>query len=362
MRVEVGRDPLTGRRQQKSRSVSGSKREAQQVLNALLVEAQSGQLSGTNATFERLASEWLDLTEANLSPTTVRRYRNLLKNHIFPGIGSRRVESIRTSDLDRLYLSLSSTAMLSPATVRQIHAIIRRAFRQAVLWGWIATNPASNSTPPKLVRRELTPPTPEQVSLLLRFASSTDPEMARYLHIAASTGARRGEICALRWRNVDTENRTLTIDRSIIEIPGGLAEKDTKTHASRRNALDAGTLSAIEEQRRSAEEQCRTIGGSLDESSYVFSPDPAGAVPYNPGTMTKRFERLRKALGLEGIRLHDFRHFTATRLIAAGVPVRTVSGRLGHANPSTTLAVYSHFVEASDFDAAEIIGNIIESD
>jgi len=91
----------------------------------------------------------------------------------------------------------------------------------------------------------------------------------------------------------------------------------------------------------------------------VFSHEPGGLIPWTPGNVTKRFQTVREALGYDNVRLHDLRHFTATRLIAAGVPVRTVSGRLGHANPSTTLSVYAHFVEASAQAAAEVMGGLL---
>ena len=359
VRFDGGRDPLTGRRRQISRSVRGSKRDAQQVMNALVAEADAGGFIGTSTTFEQLCIQWLALAENDLSPTTLRRYKNLLSKRILPALGSRRVNSIRTVDLDRLYLGLSNDVGLAPATVRQPHAVIRRAFRQAVRWGWIATNPATNATPPRLVRADLSPPNVDQVGKLLQQASTDDPDLGRFLHVAASTGARRGEICALRWRNLDAKLNTLTIERSIIEIPGGIAEKDTKNHANRRMALDPGTLSVLEEQRRDALKRAAQSGAKLTDESFIFSREPDGLIPWIPGNVTRRFQSLRRALGYDSMRLHDLRHFTATRLMAAGVPVRTVSGRLGHANPSTTLSVYSHFVAASDQVAASVMGDLL---
>lgn len=359
VRFDGGRDPLTGRRRQISRSVRGSKRDAQQVMNALVAEADAGGFIGTSTTFEQLCIQWLALAENDLSPTTLRRYKNLLSKRILPALGSRRVNSIRTVDLDRLYLGLSNDVGLAPATVRQAHAVIRRAFRQAVRWGWIATNPATNATPPRLVRADLSPPNVDQVGKLLQQASTDDPDLGRFLHVAASTGARRGEICALRWRNLDAKLNTLAIERSIIEIPGGIAEKDTKNHANRRMALDPGTLSVLEEQRRDALKRAAQSGAKLTDESFIFSREPDGLIPWIPGNVTRRFQSLRRALGYDSMRLHDLRHFTATRLMAAGVPVRTVSGRLGHANPSTTLSVYSHFVAASDQVAASVMGDLL---
>jgi integrase len=359
VRVEAGRDPVTGRRRQVSRSVHGTKREAQRVLNALLADAENGQGGRTAANFKQLSDQWLTLVSNDLSPTTVHRYKNLLKNRILPALGDRSVHTIRTNDLDRLYLGLVNDVGLAPATVRQAHAIIRRAFRQAVLWGWIATNPAANATPPRIAKSTPSPPDVSQVGILLQRAAESDPELSRFLHLAATTGARRGEVCALRWKNFDAELVTLTIEHSIVDLPGGLVEKDTKTHMSRRMALDAGTAEALEEQRLNMIARAREAGAQVSSESFIFSNEPDGLIPWVPGSVTKRFQKLRDSLGYENMRLHDLRHFTATRLIAAGVPIRTVSGRLGHADPSTTLSVYAHFVEASDQDAAMVMGDLV---
>ena len=358
-RVDAGRDPVSGKRRQISRTIKGSKRDAQKVLNEMSVEVDRGRFTGTSTTFAQLSEKWLNLAKGDLSPTTLRRYENLLKNHILPALGILPVKNIQTIDLDQLYYGLTKRVGLASATVRQIHAIIRRTFRQAVLWGWIATNPAVNATPPRLTKPDLSPPDVAQVAELLHAASELDPELGNFLHLAATTGARRGELCALRWNNIDTGLRTLTIEHSIIEVLGGILEKDTKTHASRRISTDEGTLAVLEAQHNIATERASAIGLDLHDDAYVFSHEPDGKIAWNPGAVTKRFTILRSTLGLEGIRLHDLRHFAATRLMAAGVPVRTVSGRLGHANPSTTLSVYSHFVEASDQEAANVMGRLV---
>ena len=121
VRLEAGRDPVTGRRRQVSRSVHGSKRQAQAVLNTLLADANIDQGGRTTANFKQLSDQWLTLVNNDLSPTTVHRYKNLLKNRILPALGDRSVSSIRTNDLDRLYLGLVNEIGLAPATVRQVH-------------------------------------------------------------------------------------------------------------------------------------------------------------------------------------------------------------------------------------------------
>src|SRR4030095_9144657 len=150
------------------------------------------------------------------------------------------------------------------------------------------------------------------------------------LWLAATTGARRGELCALRWGNVDLEAGELLILRNLFQAAGRLVEKDTKTHAARRLALSEDSVALLDEHRRRCFERAAACGARLCDDAYVFSFDPAGRQPMHPDSVTHRFSRLAKQLGLR-TRLHDLRHYAATQLIAGGVDLRTVSGRIGHA-------------------------------
>ncbi len=359
VRVERGRDPVTGRRLQISRTVRGGKREAQRKLNALLAEVDEGTTSSSDAKFRDVAERWLRLTKADLSPTTFRRYRGLLEHHIYPALGNRAAASIRTSELDELYLGLIERKNLSAASVRQVHAVIRRALQQAVRWGWIRTNPATDTTPPRVPPSTISPPEVGQVLALLAAADTAYPEFGRFLRVAVTSGARRGELCALRWRNVDWDNATLTIARAVVEVEGGLFEKDTKTHAVRRIALDGATVDVLRTHHAAANATAAAAEIELPVNAFVFTHDPAGGRPWTPDHVTKAFQRFRRKVGADAVRLHDLRHFAATQLLAAGVPVRTVSGRLGHANAATTLGVYAHFVEQSDRDAANALSHLL---
>jgi integrase len=153
---------------------------------------------------------------------------------------------------------------------------------------------------------------------------------------------------------------TIIIGRSIIEVPGGIYEKGTKTHASRRVKLDPDTIEVLEAQYEIAEARAAIIGADIDASAFVFSHEPDGALPCRPDFLTRQFAEIRDGLGYHKVRLHDLRHFVATQLIAAGIPILTVSGRLGHANASTTLSVYAHFLEESDEGAANLMGGLVK--
>jgi integrase len=173
---------------------------------------------------------------------------------------------------------------------------------------------------------------------------------------APGTGAHR----ALRWSDLDLPGKAATISRSVVETEHSeIVEKDTKTHASRRIALDVGTVDVLKTHRERCTARAAACDVMLPVTAHVFSRDPDGERPWVPNEVTKDFIRIRKTVKLDTVRLHDLRHFAATRLLAAGVPVRTVSGRLGHANAATTLGVYAHFVEESDKDAAAKLGALL---
>jgi integrase len=211
------------------------------------------------------------------------------------------------------------------------------------------------ASPPRVSSAEIRPPTPADVSRLLRTAYEADPDFAVLLWLAATTGARRGELCALRWANIDLEAAEVLIVRNLFQAAGRLVEKDTKTHAARRLALSHGSVALLDEHRRRCAERAETCGARLSDDAYMFSYDPAGRQPMRLDSVTHRFSRLAKELGLQ-TRLHDLRHYAATQLIAGGVDLRTVSGRIGHAGGgATTLRVYTHLTAASDRRAAEVL-------
>lgn len=238
-----------------------------------------------------------------------------------------------------------------------MHAILRRALQQGVRWGWISSNTASLASPARVRRTEVEPPDPGGVVKLIEAATAENPDFGCFLQLAATTGARRGELCGLHWDAIDLKGGSIVISRSVVEAAHGVTvEKETKTRSVRRVAIDRVTRQVLSEHRKRTERRAKRIGGSLSPTAYVFSRDADGTRPWVPNDVTKDSIRLRGRVGLSGVRLHDLRHFSATRLLAAGVPVRTVSGRLGHANATTTLGVYAHFIEASEREAADALG------
>ena len=147
-------------------------------------------------------------------------------------------------DRDALYAALYARP-LSARTVRICHPVVRQSLEQARKWGLVARNAALDATPPGQVRREVAPPTAEQVRVLLDAARDDDPDFGVYLWLLAATGCRRGEACALRWSDVDLERAELLVRRSIALVGGRPREKGTKTHQARRVVLDRATVALL---------------------------------------------------------------------------------------------------------------------
>ncbi len=285
-----------------------------------------------------------------------------------PRLGTLRLSKLRALDLDRFYAAMLASGgrggrPLSPRSVRFCHVLLGQALDQAKGWGLLSVNPAEDATAPRERRREIHPPSSEQVLRLLARAHEVDPDFGVYLRILAATGCRRGEAVALRWRDLhldDTGRGEILIARSIAHVDNTLIEKDTKTHQSRRLVLDSGTVAVFEEHRRRWHERADLAGTEITEDSFLFSSALDASTPWRPDVATNRFGRLCKELQIVGVRLHDLRHYVATSLEAAGTPIATISSRLGHRDRATTLNIYSHSLPALDQAAADVLGQILD--
>jgi integrase len=333
LRAYAGRDPVSGRKLYRTRSFRGGKRDAEDALARLVLEVSGAVPTARDATVGDLVAEWFELAKADLSPSTVRGYEVSIRRYITPVLGEVPLDQLRPAQLDQLYARMRAgqnpaERPLATATIRLTHAILRRALQQGVKWGWLSSNPAVLATPPRVRHRTIDAPLPESVGLLIDRAASENEDLGAFLQLAATTGARRGELCALRWSAVDLDGGALTIACSMVHGADGLlVEKDTKTHSVRRVALDPMTVDVLRGHRARCCARALACGTSLGKGAYVFSRAADSSTPWPPNDMTHAFIRLRDRLGLTSIRLHDLRHFAATRLLGAGIPVRTVSGR-----------------------------------
>lgn len=366
LRVFLGYDPTTGKQRYASKTVRGGKREAQRVLAEMVTDAKHGLAPRSASTVGELLEAWFEMAAADLSPTTVKETRGVIDRSLRPAFGERKLAKLKPADIDAFYQQLRVSGgvtgePLAPSTIRRIHGILRRALAQGVKWGWIGVNPAASASPPKVPPSNIAPPDPEQLARVLERSRRESPELSCYVLLAAVTGARRSELVALRWQDIDYAGSTILISRAVVIGNAGLVVKDTKTHSSRRVSLDAQTVEVVAAHHERMKTRAEECGVALGEDGYVFSNEPECAVPWFPASVSRSFKRLCAREGITNVRLHDLRHFVATQLLGAGVDVRTVAGRLGHRNASTTLNVYAHFLEQSDRAAADLMGDVLAS-
>ena len=365
LRVYIGRS-AKGFPVQHSRTIHATERKpgagtrlADRELALMITEANKGSTASGNETVGGLLDEFLRFAESlDRSPTTLRKYRQIADAVIRPELGRIKLAKLTARDLDRVYAKLTAKGNKA-TTVRRVHALIAASLAQGLKWDLVTENVALKASPPTVHAAEVTAPGPDEVQRIIEVAEEVEPALASLLLLAALTGARRGELCALRWTDLDLEGATLRIARSIYETTGGgWGEKSTKTHAARRVGLDELGLEILRRHRASVDALASELDVTVAPDAFIFSRSPAGLEPIRPDVLSKFTRRVADRAGVD-THLHALRHFSATQGIAAGYDAVTVGARLGHADPSITLRVYSHAVEQRDRELAASLGRTL---
>jgi integrase len=370
VRVYAGVDPLTGR-DHYLREIAATPREAEEVRTRLLNQVDERRQPRSKATVGMLLDRWLEV--ADVEASTRNGYLSKIETHIRPTLGHLAISKVDTEVLELFYARLRRCREqcngrraaghicrpLAASSVRQIHFILRGAFALAVRWRWIAVNPAVTARPPSVAPPNPTPPTPKQAAAMLTAAWEDDPDWGCLLWVAMTSGPRRGELCALRWYDVDFDAEVVTIARNYVEFGRHRVHKDTKTHQQRRIALSPESITVLRAHLDRSARKAAALGAELAHDAFLFSSAPDSSTPMLPGTVTKKYARQARALGIES-HLHELRHYSATELVAAGVDLRTVAGRMGHGGGgATTLRVYAAWVPESDRRAASALSNAL---
>ena len=359
LRVFLGNDPVTGKPRQKQVTFYGSETAARKSLRQMVTEVCG---ANTGTTVGGLLDRWLEHIEPERSPKTILEYRSKIERRIRPMLGDVPLDKLTAAMLDSAYAKWRTE--LSGNTVHHCHAIISAACRQAVKWGWLVSAPTEKADPPKLVLSNPNVPEADQVSGLYGAAlARTDSMLATGIALAAMTGARRGELAALRWSDIDlTPNGgRIHIRGSLAVIGAYLVEKDTKSHAERTVAIDADAAQVLSNRWQHQQEAAAARGMSLVSDPYVLANDEVhdGSQPANPDIISHRFRRLARSLDVK-CRFHDLRHFSVTTLIAAGMDVKTVADRHGHKHATMTLNRYAHALPEKDRESAGILSRALQ--
>lgn len=339
VRVFTGRD-AHGRPTQVSRTVRGGKRDAQRVAAQLEARPPS---NAAGRTVADVLTAWREVNQDVWSEATRRDYASRADRVAEDTIGRIAVARLGVGDVERWHARMRRTRV-GEAAIRSRHSVLRAAIAQAVRWGWVGVNVGSAARLRYSKQAPRAAMTANEVRAVIAAALAIDPAAALALRLGAVAGARRSELAALRWDDLDVETSRLTIDSSVEVIrnaDGGaptLQDAPTKTGDRRVVRLDDATIAEVVALRAAHQ----------GISPYMFSLTLG---PPNPDRIGWWWQRARKLSGIDPRwRLHDLRHWTATTAITNGHDVRTVAGRLGHVNAAMTLRVYAHAIEAAEED------------
>jgi integrase len=364
-----GINPATGKEQRRWVAAGTRKGDAEKLVTELVKRRNEGEPTVTDkASFgSYLVDRWLPIQQAKLRASTYDSYRRNIDLHVLPALGRRPLDKLTAEDLDVFYATLLTSGRkdgkpggLAAKTVRNIHLMLNKALVDAQRKGAVVRNVASIADAPAVGSRRRADIKAWDVDQLREFLDLiASHRLFAAFHLSAHTGMRRGEILGLRWGDLDAEHLRLSVQQALVSIAYEVQLSDVKTDNGRRTVdLDEGTVAVLEQWRcvRTTERDGRRPA----DTELVFTkPDGAWV---HPDIFSQIFDRKVEKLDVPVISLHDLRHTHATIMLKAGVPVKVVSERLGHANAAFTMSVYQHVLPGMQAEAAAVFANLLSPD
>lgn len=366
--VDLGPGPDGKRRQARRRGFT-TKKAAQKELDRLRVRVHEGTfVKPERVTVAEYLDRWLDsLATSGIRPSTIASYRRNLRLHVLPHLGAVVLQRLGPLELDHLYARLVRDGNrmvpgpLSNRTVLYVHTILRKALADAMRKGLVVRNVADAASPPsaKSARApEMAWWQPDELARFLAFVA--DDELYPLFRLAAMTGMRRGEVCAVRWSDLDLDAGRATVRQQLVVVDHvPMFSERTKTDHGRRSLdLDAKTVSVLRAHRARQAANRLAIGGGYRDDLVFAQVDGS---PLHPESVAKVFDRRVTRSGLTRIRFHDLRHSHCAALIAAGQDAKVISRRLGHASVSFTYDRYGHLMPEADSAAATAVALLVDA-
>ena len=294
----------------------------------------------TKQTLQEFFEDWLEGYKGGLSPTTARSYEDQCKLHLFPALGHVRLTALSPALLQR-YISDKLADGLAPTTVQHHLRLLHRGLEHALRWGLVSRNVCDLVDAPKRQSPEMQVWDEEQLRVFLGAARRSSRYYVLY-HFAAVTGCRQGEVCGLRWKDVDFIRRTATINQTLYRLAGQLIVKPPKTKASRRPlSLPDPLLQELRDLKKERDRNKELSGSQYGDMDLVFCQ--ANGRPLHATDFVKRdFKKIIKDAKLPMIRFHDLRHTALSIMAKHNVHPKTLQAIAGHASAAFTLSVYGH--------------------
>jgi integrase len=358
LKFDVGADPVTGKRRIRYQTVTGKRQDAERELARLVTAAHDGTLvEPSKLTLADYLRAWLDGSHG-LAPKTAERYRELVERQIIPHLGAVALQKLKPAHVADWHAILLKSGRkdggpLAPRTVGHAHRVLHRALARAAATERVTRNVASVIRPPTVEYKEVEILDAGQIGEVI--GKLAGHPLAPLASLALATGARRGELLALRWSDIDLDGALLRVERSLEETREGLRLKVPKTRHGRRSlSLPPSGVEALRSHRKRQLELRVALGlGKLEPEALVFCK--LDGSPLSPDNVSRDWRTATAALGLPRVMFHALRHSHASALIASGLDVVTISRRLGHATPVVTLTVYAHLFHKTDAAAATAI-------
>lgn len=367
-RYTCGFDPGSGKQIQKS--VTGkTQKEVAQKIKELTAALDAGTYIAPN---KMTVGQWLDTWQneylANVKPSTVSSYEATIRNHLQPGLGALRLDSLTTHDIQEFYNSLHSPSesrnTLSSKTIKNIHGILHHALEQAMLNNYIRSNPSNACVIPKAIKKKVKPMNEHQIADFLKAIKGHKYE--NMFLVALFTGIRQGEVCGLQWECVDFDNGTILIDKQLQSLRGkmrGDKEKyvlvPTKNGKERTITAAPFVMDLLWKTKQAQDANRKDFGNDFIENGLVFTDEIGNRV--TPQALYRAFKLVVTELNMKDVRFHDLRHSYAVVSLKSGDGVKTVQENLGHATASFTLDTYGHVTEKMKKDSADRMQAFIKS-
>jgi len=346
---------LDGRRRQVTRSGFATKAAALAALNEERDRLQGCDPGAGRVKIADYLRSWL-VSKRNLRPSSVALYRGHIDHHLVPALGHLRLGGLRAEHVDHFLHELLAGGQVGSSTVRRIHATLRAALNGAVRRRLIPYNPALQVELPAERRTPSSVWTPVQVGHFLDSVRSD--RLSALWQLVVMTGLRRGEVVGLQVQDLDLEQHVLRLRQQAVEVAGRVHLSEPKTRSGVRTVpLDASTVSALRAHRASQATDRLKAGSAWQDTGFVFT-DERGQM-LRPEAVSRAFRTAAGAADLPVIRLHDLRHTSASLALAAGVPLKVVSDRLGHSTIAITANLYTHVSPAVAQDAADAIARSV---
>lgn len=363
--VEMPRDPITGERKRKYKTVTGTKKEADQALRRFITELERGEyIEDNNITVSDWLQKWLEVyIVPTVSPTTLVGYKGMIRRYIDPLIGHLQVQELNALAVqiwvNKLRVSPSSGEPLTAGTIKHTYHVLRGAMDKAVQAGLIHRSPCAGIQLPKGEKKKPVIYDETQIQQLLDFARGTEMELIIDLELCM--GMRRGELLGLQWQDIDWDKNQIHIIRSRVAVDGKSVVKQPKTESGTRTVdVPEILMKKLKRYKVQCMEQKIRVGRRLLEEDFIIV-HPDGR-PIYPEYVSQMFTKLQKRAGLPKCRFHDLRHLCASIMVKQGVEVKVAQERLGHKDITTTMNIYAHVLPGSAREAAEKIGKLVYKD